>query len=439
MKRLFILLFSVFSLASLAQTTPEPLSIAPAVGNFLVWMGQRVNSLEVGSQVQEMKINGLTQQEFVAVFSAEGSLINTLDLNSLDAGLEDINDKNNGLSRGSGLHIVPYKITVTEDGRKMVTTSLVKWKNMNSTKEAYWSDGTPTGWSVINDLELIAFEWDEGVQNINTNTFKFDLVRLEAKLDILGAAKPGHILAIVAGGSVGWQKQRVTMPDGSELFLGREKVKDLDLYFARNIDVYGGSVGAAPSNPLKERASFGTCYNVGLEYNLPFNDRNFLNLQVALEGELYGGRQYNKDELAAINAKNEAIRLENEQIVANRKNEIDQYYADRQAWLDANGFESISKESYYNITGIKRPSNIVGLKTYKDYKAPAKTRRSLMYISPKLTFNTALGKTEKGKRLEINLYGNIPISHTANLDGVEIDLTNTNARPILGAGLKLHF
>lgn len=430
--KLLMSILCLISFGAFAQVEQTPVSVN------LEWLAERVHALEAGSQFVEMKKDGQTVQERVAVFSLEGSLINNYDLNELGNDLEYYNERGDKLGIGSGFHLLPYKLTLTSDGRKLFSTSLMKWKDMNSTKAAYnycysclTSKGNPTGWAFFDDVDLIAFEYNDGVDNLNVESLKLDIIKLEAKFDILGAARPGHFLAVVTGGNVGWERQVIKRAGESDLSIGT-------LYVRNNQgdqEATAGTMLREHGIKVEKNLGFGACYRAGLEYNLPFTDKSFLNIKTLVEGGVLGSNIYNDEIYADIQAQNALIRDQNQQLVDNRAAQIEQFYIDKDVWMQANGYSDISNDSYTSITGIERPGDIVKLNSYN--KAERKKGSvSYMFLSPKLSFNQRFG--EKGRRIEVNVFGNIPIKHDVTMDNLSIDLTGENSRPLFGAGLKLH-
>jgi len=425
MKKLLVLLTLVFSYFAMAQT---PGGLEGPFGDFMSGLAQRIHSLEIGSQLRKMELNGMTTQQFVGVFTAKGALIQSYELDDYPT-----HSKKENLGLGAGKHYLPFTISITSEGKKFLSISAMEWKKMNSTKAA-----NNSGWKYFNDLELIVLQYDEGVNNPNTKSVKVDLIRTQFKIDILNSARPGRFLAIVAGGSFGFENLKTTLPNGEEFEIhGRTKVDNM----FQNGEVSVQEELSAPTTYLDYRGhkAMSTCFNVGLEYNLPLNKDLILNFEAMLNGGILRGAHLTDQEIAENKELNQGIYLENNQLRNDQVIALNDWQTAKAIWEQNQGHPvgTYSDETYANLSGNPIPSNMVKLKDYQAVKIKEVTS-SYLYISPNLTL-TKKYKDGSGRSVQLNVYGNIPLKQGVNIDGVEIDLTGKTARPLLGAGIKINF
>ena len=355
-----LILSSVLALSTLAVMSPiqeaKAQDIASletsVVGDGISWLAKRVYSIEVGTLAYEMEQDGVSSRDYVAVFTMEGAMVQNHEITGSEVGLDKV-------QRGVGFQILPYKISITSDGRKMVSIGAVSLRNMNmaykkvASPDSYNQDGTYDAgiWKLINKLDLLVYEYDESISLNNTKVESLVFARAEAKVDLLGASKPGHFLAIVANGSFGFENQDIDRPNGEVLMVKR-------------YERFGGS----------GTLGFSAKYGVGAEYNLPINSNHKINAKVMLEGGNTSGYPIKK-------------------------------------------VEGISNQT------LKEQAN--------------KVERSYMYLRPNLKYDTKLGKKVG---MQMSIFGNIPLKDEYNIDnGTSIDLTGINARPIIGAGIKVKF
>lgn len=411
------LALSVFSVV-LPQSAMAQQATVGSAGKGLNWLAKRINSIEVGTLANDMEIDGVTERSYVAVFSITGALMQNYELAGSDVGLRKV-------GREPGFQILPYTVSIASDGRKFISVAAIALKEMN---KAYKNVGTTEHyhrnrgdkiqdefWTVVNKIEALVYEYDEGLMINNTESHRLDFARIEAKLDILGSSKPGHFLALIGQAGAGLEYQKITTPNGV-LMLSNEE---------------GGIV---------EGRSFHLKTGAGLEYNLPIGKSN-LNISGMFNWRKFDGFNYNRENEAVIEARNEANSNEinefNDTLEAQYNSEVAVYDSAKEEYEVANfDGEVISDESYQELTGIAFPT----LPDYREFKAEQyqapRSSRVLMYVTPSIKFNGSLGG---GTSYEVNVYGNIPLRDSFKGGNLDIDLSGTNARPILGAGLKVKF
>lgn len=384
-----------------------------SIGKGVNWLAKRIYSIDVDTLAYDMEKDGVVDRQFVAVFTAKGALIQNYELSGSRSGLDQI-------SREAGMQILPYTVSVSNDGRKFLSVGAFAMKSMNT---AYYTAGSTDGgtykdsfWTVMNSIEAVVYEYDDGLYNNNTETHKIKLVQAEVKLDILGSSKPGHFLALVGGGNVGWQKQSI-VHDGGKIYIAQS---DSEEY---------------------KKMEMGAEYKIGLEYNLPMGKKNNLNASVMLNGGRIGGYNVDANERAQIEQQNAAglasADATNAQYQQSYNASVAQYEHEKEEYEQANfNGTSISDESYEALSGNYYPAapNYVDFKAV-DYEAK-RAARTYMYLSPKINFS---GNINKGTSYELSVFGNIPLRDDVNNGGVKVDLSGSNARPIVGAGIKVKF
>jgi len=420
-----LLLSSALAISTLAVVMPTQTAMAQevatvgSIGNGLDWVAKRVTSIEVGTLAYEMEQDGVTDRSYVAVFSLSGALVQNYELAGSKVGLEKV-------SRDVGFQILPYTVSIASDGRKFISVAAIALKDMNkayktvgTTEHYYRNRGdviTDDFWTVLNKLEALVYEYDDGLMINNTESHRLDFVRAEAKLDILGASTPGHFLAIVGQAGVGLEYQKINTPEGM-IGLTSEDGSGL------------------------EGRSFHIKTGVGLEYNLPVGKNSNINASALFNWRKFEGHNYNKADKRALdqeNAQNEADTNNYNGALENQyNNQVANYENDKEDYEDQNfDGQNISDETYQQLTGAQYPN----VPEYKDFEAqnynPARLSRTLMYITPSIKFN---GKLSGSTRYELNVFGNIPLRDDVKGGNINLDLTGTNARPIVGAGLKVKF
>ena len=354
----------------------------------LEWLAKRIYSIEAGTLAYEMDKDGVTERSFVAVFSIKGALVQNYELSGNREGLEKI-------GREPGFQILPYTISLTSDGRKFISVAAIALKDMN---KAYNTVGSNQGgmvrddfWTIANNLEFIVYEYDENFSNQNMTTQKLDLVRAEFKVDILGSSKPGRFLAIVAGGSAGFRGGKI-----------QQGTKELYL---------NGWDGTSTLSPIRT----GIDYQVGMEFQERLSPRSTLNVGASLRGGSHNGHNLTSYQYGyQMGLAGDAI--------DKWKEEKGQYEADH-----LNG-KKISDSSYETLTGNKKPEGFDNDK----YAA----NRNFLFFTPSIKFDTRLSSKTT---LEINVFGNIPVKDNYRAQDPVIDLRGTNARPVVGGGVRLRF
>lgn len=412
-----LLLGSALALSTLAVIMPTQNAMAQevatvgSIGDGLTWLGKRIQTIDVGTLAYDMELDGVTSREFVAVFSIDGAIIQNYELFG-DDGLDEV-------GRKPGMQFLPYKVSVTNDGRKFISVGIFSMKEMNKAYGKVESEygrynGGDEPWTVINRIDALVFEYDDSMEMNNTIIERLDIVRTELKVDILGSSKPGHFLAVVGQASLGFERQTIMTPS-DRLILA--------------------------TDDEEQRKVFNAKYGIGLEYNLPMGKTGNLNTSVMLNGAKIGGQNYSQIDQSNINAQNEIGQQEasstNETNNIAYEQQLQQYQSDKAEYEYQNlGGVSISQESYYELTGAALPlSPEVVRYDNIEYKAPT-AARTYMYLSPSINYSGKLGDRT---RFEVNVFGNIPFRDDLKTNGVKLDLTGTNTKPIVGAGIKLKF
>lgn len=398
---------------AMAQNADNIANVATvgSVGKGINWLAKRIFTLDIGTQAYEMQRDGVSAREYVAVFTMRGALIHNYEFNGSE-GVEKV-----GIEPGAQL--LPYTVSITPDGRKLISIGAFSFRQMTKAfnkVEADYGKYDGDGWTVVNNMDFLVYEYDDSFGMNNTKVESFDLIRAEAKVDILGAAKPGHFLAVVAGGALGFEKQTITHGD----------------------DIFGLSELDGDDDKLGFRAK----YKVGLEYNLPMGKAGNLNTSLMLNGSRLAGYNFSQADYNQIQKLNKEGQLE-----ADTANEVNQTaysqqvgeYNTTKASYEATHLDgvSISDDSYTSLTGINKPSKPATVKYDKTYYDAPEAARTYMYLSPSLKYSKGIGKG--ATTLELNVFGNIPLRDDLKTKGVELDLSGTNAKPLFGAGIKVQF
>ena len=352
------LLGSALAISALSVVIPTQNAIAQevvtlnteAMGDGLNWLAKRVYSIEAGTLAYEMEQDGVTTREYVAVFNAEGAIVQNYDLVQSKTGLDKA-------KRGAGFQVLPYKLSLTSDGRKLISVGLISFKNMNEAYNTIISPENSTRkdgkykagiWRVINTIDLLVYEYDDSLGLNNTKRKSFTFAKIEAKLDLLNASTPGHFLALVGRASISSEEQEIYLNSGDTILINR---------FSE--DAADGQYGTAKR------------YSLGLEYGLPINERNKINASILMDGGVTTG---------------------------------------------------------YKELEIKDPVTNLDINE--------KATRSYMYLTPSIKYKGRLGDKVD---LQVDLFGNIPLKDDYGRKSLNIDLTGSHARPIVGAGGKLKF
>lgn len=404
MKRLFFA--TALAVGGLGVMMPTQNAMAQDVatvasaGKGIKWLAKRIYSLDLGTRVYEMEQDGVPTRSFVAVMTAEGALVQNYELAGGDS--EGVNK----VGRQAGFQILPYTVSITSDGRRLLSVGGIAFKNMN---EAYKNVQSIDGygivndsiWTVINNLQVLTFEWDENYSFNNTSRMRIDVVRADARLDILGASKPGHFLAVVGGGSFGFEKQLIN--DGEQ------------------------SIAISQSDSVRYKKMFEKFeYQVGLEYNLPVLQTHRINAKVLLNGGYVKGHNFNQADQDYADAQNAEFQEVYDQGMASYNSQKEQYE------LANYEGQEISHQTYQDLTG-NLPPDLEEV----NYNVP-EGRRTYMYLSPSLSYGGKF-KNSKGLRYDISVFGNIPISDDYQGGGMNVDFAGSAARPLVGAGIKLKF
>jgi hypothetical protein len=422
-----LLLGSALALSTLAVMMPvqnvmaQDASVATvgSVGKGINWLAKRIYTIDIGTHAYEMEQDGVMNREYVAVFNVSGAMVHNYELAGSKEGIDKV-------GREPGMQILPYTVSITNDGRKLISVGAFSMKSMNkayrnikSTDNNYYNgrhNYQDAAWSILNRLDALVYEYDDSMGMANTKVERLDLIRAEAKVDILGASTPGHFLAVVGRGSIGFEKHTI--------------ITNNDILTISDVD-----------SDEDQTKAFNAKYGIGLEYNLPIGKTGNFNTEVMLNGARIGGQNYSQADQNSIKNTNTAGQQNADSI--NETNNVaysqslDQYENDKASY-EAQSLEgvSISDESYYSLTGVALPLSPERVK-YKniEYNAP-KSARTYMYLSPRMSYS---GKMGGNTRFQLNVFGNIPLRDDVKTNGIKLDLSGTNAKPLFGAGIKVQF
>jgi hypothetical protein len=215
MKKMVLGLVLLTSINAFSQSNPDNISgevgrpmdlyITPVFKGLIA----RIHTLEIEEKVYQMQKNGVTSQEFVAAFNAEGALL---------YGHETVSDfpeifPDNKSGRNSGFQLIPYKISITEDNRIYISSSVISLKNMIS-KNAEWREDRDDieAFEVIDNIDFLKIEYNKNYNYSNMEDIHFKFFDIGAKVNIIPELPDNQYLAIKAGAApLGHHKTQVKM------------------------------------------------------------------------------------------------------------------------------------------------------------------------------------------------------------------------------------
>lgn len=354
----------------------------------------RLHTFEINEKIYSMKKNGLTEQSYVSGFTASGAMAYTHELQG-----DDIWDNDNDAGRNAGFEIVPYTVSLTQDGRVYISTSAISFKNMNS----YTVGGSDAGgpFSVIDQLDVAVFEWDRDMAAKGIQQFKYQLVNAEAKIDILNESSDNNFLALKATANpVGGYVTYMNTGEAHETMKG-----------------------------------FVTELGYGIEYNTNLKKGWRINLNMDFHHSwAFDGGKKDPNKVSAYNADLTKYSSEKGAVDA----ALLQFTADKNAYEMAQYGEikNIPNESYQALTGIVKPKLTMAKPTEPDDERMTKT---LYTFAPSLEISKTVhsgnekdAKVRSPVRVGVGIKGNLKIINSVTGAGRNIQLDQLNSQLVTG-------
>jgi hypothetical protein len=410
---------------SLALTSVNALAIDPPGGpsgtkssplsvNLFKPIISRLNTISLDYVFNQMQNEGLTQKGYVAGFTAKGALAYLHELNGAK-----IWEPKTAAGRNVGGQVLPFTISMTEDGKKYISAAAFGLRNMNTAygTDAFYRQGFYEAYQVVDRLDFGVFSLDENYHIEGLTETKFDFVQAEAKINLLGDSKnkSGETYLALTGEAapLGLHTTKITMLTNDSAVL----------------ESAGSSL------------SFTTALGYGLEFNKGTQTGWRINAGAKIKQSWSNGAKFVSpetakryaDDLQSHNASMDAYQIAS-----------DNYAADKLAYEAQylNGV-AISEQSYASLTGATKPG--------KPGDAPdepegdVRANRATMLFAPSIEIskqvnkkNYVTGVTKNPVRLGFSLQGALPVFDRATTSKGEIDLSKMN-RQIVNGKLFLSF
>ncbi len=218
----------------LAEATPAPEeeeedSAFVATTKFLI---NRIHQMEIETKIRQMKNTSQTEYKGVVGFTAEGALFFNREVlqKHEDLTMDEVVKLNHQVDRTQGLHILPYKIGILPDGTARVSVGLAAFRNQDPRhpyrgvlRKQHNFNNVKNVPKFVLAADFLVFEWDDRYtqQNLSTRELKIGAVTFMKPL--AQNRTRTNVLALTAGGSIGYAQANARIADGRGLLIGSEK------------------------------------------------------------------------------------------------------------------------------------------------------------------------------------------------------------------------
>ncbi|MBC7396956.1 MAG: hypothetical protein H7333_05885 [Bdellovibrionales bacterium] len=220
----------------LARATPTPTPTPePGPEKDGVWetastyLITRINQLDIDTKIRQMKADGKTEYTGVAAFEAQGALFWNREIwrRFKHTEGEEAPVVNSLEDRTQGLQILPYKIGILSDGSASVSVALAGFRNQDPRHPFGGILRKKASFQVINNVpkfvlaaDFLIFKWDDRYSQQNLSSRELKIGQVNFKYPLLQDDARVNVLALTAGGSIGFAQKTVGLADGRNLEIG---------------------------------------------------------------------------------------------------------------------------------------------------------------------------------------------------------------------------
>jgi hypothetical protein len=372
---------------ALAQSASNDPNISGEMGNpasapVLKVLFLRTHTLSIDSHIADMYKDGVTERAFVAGFTIEGAIAYDHEING-DGLLPELK-----AGRNAGLQIIPYKLTMADDGRVYISTSAVAFKNMNSEVadddlnivDTYYKDADDSTWRVIDQLGFVNFEYNKDIA-LGIEEKRISIASIDIKVGAFESKDKKFFIALKAGATpVGWHETMIQDLEGNA-----QTLKGFETEIRYGLQ-------------MVKKTDNGWRYDAGVDFKnrWSFDERHVSQMrQNQYQIEL---GQYNSN-MAVYNANREAYNAA-----------LAQWNADKLEFEQENGYAPISDESYAVMSGNAKPTFNQGAPGEPGKPDAARTIRNLYLATPSITVSkTIKTKAKTPLRVGVGVSANLPV------------------------------
>ena len=223
----------------IARATPTPTPVPDAgpekdgvwesASTFLI---TRIDQIGIDTKIRQMKVDGKTEYTGVAAFEAEGALFWDREIwrRFKHNSNEETPAINNLKNRTQGLQFLPYKIGILSDGSARVSVGLAGFRNQDPRHPFEGVLRKKASFQAINKVpkfvlaaDFLIFEWDDRFTQQNLSTRELKVGQVSFNYPLVQDDERVNVLALTAGGSIGFAQTTVGLADGRNLEIGGAK------------------------------------------------------------------------------------------------------------------------------------------------------------------------------------------------------------------------
>ncbi|MBC7396957.1 MAG: hypothetical protein H7333_05890 [Bdellovibrionales bacterium] len=215
--------------APAAAEEEEDKSAFEATTHFLI---TRINQMEIDTKIRQMKNNNQTEYKGVVGFTAEGALFYNREIlqHHEDQTGDEVVKLDHQAERTQGAQILPFKIGILSDGSARVSVGLASFRNhdprhpyLGVLRRQHSFKNIKNVPKFVLAADFLVFEWDNHNTEQHLSTRQLKIGAVTFRKPIAQDRTRANVLALTAGGSIGYAQANARIEDGRGILIGSEK------------------------------------------------------------------------------------------------------------------------------------------------------------------------------------------------------------------------
>ena len=210
-------------------TEEEPDGAFAATTKFLI---SRINQMNIDTKIRQMKINNQTEYKGVVGFDLDGALFYNREMlqNHEDRTGDEVVKLDHQAMRNQGGQLLPFRIGILPDGSARVSVGLASFRNQDARHPYQGVLRRQHSFKNIKNVpkfvlaaDFLVFEWNDRYTDQNLSTRELKIGAVTFQKTISQDRTRANVLALTAGGSMGYAQANARIDDGRGILIGSEK------------------------------------------------------------------------------------------------------------------------------------------------------------------------------------------------------------------------